>query len=535
MRIALGLFALSAALIVAIWSLLGRDVAMPPSPLPADGKLYCLSYAPFHGRQTPLDLGTRVDPAQIEEDLTRLAKLTDCVRTYSTDFGLDRIAEIAQRHGLKVIQGLWLSGHADRNKVQIETAVALANRYSNIIAVVVGNEALLRGEISALDLANTVRSVKAQVPVPVTYADVWEYWLRNRDLASAVDFITIHILPYWEDFPIPADEAAAHVDSIRRKVAAAFPGKEILIGETGWPSHGRMREGALPSPANQARVLHDILGLARRENFHVNVVEAFDQPWKRALEGTVGGYWGLFDDRTREAKFAWGQPVSNHPDWPWQAGGGAALAALVFAAALFGGPRRASARQPPLIAWIGLTIIAVGSGTFVGWAVESMLFESFGTGGWMRSGALVAVAILAPLVAARAIVANVAIPSFAAVLAHADERLRDPRAWFLGAVFVALVALALQVALGLAFDPRYRDFPFAALTAASVPFAVVNLLVRRARGRTGAAEKIAAATLALSAVYVALDETFANWQSVWFCAVLLALAVILLRVRAAPG
>ena len=74
--------------------------------------------------------------------------------------------------------------------------------------------------------------------MPVTYADVWEYWLRNREIYDAVDFVTIHILPYWEDFPIRAKYAAAHVDSIRKRMAVAFPGKEILIGETGWPSAG---------------------------------------------------------------------------------------------------------------------------------------------------------------------------------------------------------------------------------------------------------------------------------------------------------
>ena len=72
--------------------------------------------------------------------------------------------------------------------------------------------------------------------MPVTYADVWEFWERNRDLQDAVDFVTIHILPYWEDFPDPGRDAAAHVISIREKMATAFPGKDILIGETGWPS-----------------------------------------------------------------------------------------------------------------------------------------------------------------------------------------------------------------------------------------------------------------------------------------------------------
>ena len=139
------------------------------------------------------------------------------------------------------MQGLWLSSHPAKNNYQIETAIAVANKYPDTIrAVVVGNEVLLRGDMTATDLARTIRAVKARVRVPVTYADVWEFWLRNSDIANAVDFVTIHILPYWEDFPISAGRAGAHVDAIRRQVVDAFPGKEVLIGEVGWPSAGRM-------------------------------------------------------------------------------------------------------------------------------------------------------------------------------------------------------------------------------------------------------------------------------------------------------
>src|SRR5664279_3226323 len=160
MRLGLACLALSVAVIGGAWAWLGAPVAMPQSPLAAGEKLYCLSYAPFRGGQTPLDLATQISPAQIEDDLSRLAKITDCVRTYSVDFGLDQIAGIAAKHGLKVMQGLWLSSHADRNSLQIETAVALANRYPGTIrALVVGNEVLLRGEMSAEDLAATLRAV----------------------------------------------------------------------------------------------------------------------------------------------------------------------------------------------------------------------------------------------------------------------------------------------------------------------------------------------------------------------------------------
>src|SRR5262249_35270390 len=156
---------------------------------------------------------------------------TDCVRTYSVDHGLDQIPEIARRHGLKVMQGLWLSSVADLSRKQIEGAVALAKRYPDVItAGIVGNEVLLPRGVAAPQLARTIREVKAQVAMPVTYADVWEFWLRNREVAGAVDFITIHILPYWEDFPIPARDAARHVDAIRKQVVAAFPDKEVFLG-----------------------------------------------------------------------------------------------------------------------------------------------------------------------------------------------------------------------------------------------------------------------------------------------------------------
>ena len=108
-------------------------------------------------------------------------------------------------------------------------------------------------------------------------------------------------------------------------MAVAFPGKEILIGETGWPSAGRMREGALPSRTNQARIVSEILDLAKQEGFRVNLIEAYDQPWKRQLEGTVGGYWGLFDAVQRVVKYPPGVAISNFPRWKLQMGGGMAL------------------------------------------------------------------------------------------------------------------------------------------------------------------------------------------------------------------
>jgi exo-beta-1,3-glucanase (GH17 family) len=530
MHLPAALFAVCATAIVGAWYWLGAPVAMPPSPLADGEKLYCLSYAPFREQQNPLSPGTKVEPAQIDDDLARLSRVTNCVRTYSIEHGLDRIPEIARRHGMKVLQGLWLSGLADKNREQVETTIALAKQFPDVIQTVfVGNEVLLRGEMSSTDLARTIRHVKSQVSMPVTYADVWEFWLRHRDVLEAVDFVTIHILPYWEDFPIPAGDAAAHVDSIRKQVVAAFPDKDILIGEAGWPSAGRMREGALPSPVNQARVLHEILSVAKSGNYRVNLIEAFDQPWKRQLEGTVGGHWGVFDAYKREPKFAWGGAVSNHPLWPWQAAGGVLFAALVFAAGWLAGGGKS--RAPDV--WIGIAINATGAGILIGWAIANVPLESLGVGGWLRSLSLAGLAVAIPPAGAAALARGIPLPSFAGVLAERWRRDRLRPA--LGTLLILLTVLAIVVALGLVFDPRYRDFPFAPLTAAAMPFLVLAVLTAAPAGRRGTAELAVAALLGVSAVYILFNEGVANWQAMWFCAALAGLVVILLRVRDAPG
>ena len=531
MRLGLACLALSALTIAGAWAWLGAPVPVPSSPLQPGEKLYCLSYAPFRGAQNPFDPAAVIPKAQIEEDLAQLAKITDCVRTYSVDQGLEEVAPIAAKLGLKVLQGFWLSNNAAKNKIQADTAVELANRYPDTIrALVVGNEVLLRGDLSANELADTIRAVKARVKVPVTYADVWEFWLRNRDVASAADFITIHILPYWEDFPVAADAAAAHVKAIHDEVVAAFPGKEVLIGEVGWPSAGRMREGALPSPANQARVIQAVLALAKRENFHVNVIEAYDQPWKRALEGTVGGHWGLLDADSRQVKFVWGEAVSNHPYWRWQAAGGVAFAVVIFAAALAARRNETSPAQ-----WLAVMANAIAGGVLIGWTIENVPLESLYVGGWARSLAYAALAFCAPPLMSAAVIRRTAAPGFARVLAWRAEPMADRLMLGIGVIIVAAMLLALHAALGLVFDPRYKDFPFAPLTAAIVPILTHGLLTAPTKGARPLAEMGSAIMLALSALYILPNESLANWQSLWFCAAIAALAVTLLRARDARG
>ena len=513
-----------------MWWWLATPITLARAPIDPNAKLQCVSYAPFRGAQTPLQSTIHVEREQIAEDLAQLAKISNCVRTYSIENGLDQVPEAAAKVGLKVIQGIWLGSNRLKNLAQISTVVGLTKQYPDVItSVVVGNEVLLRGEMTASDLAATIRSVKAQVAVPVTYADVWEFWLRNREIYEAVDFVTIHILPYWEDFPIRAKYAAAHVDAIRKQMAVAFPGKEILIGETGWPSEGRMREGALPSRTNQARVVSEILDLAKRENFRVNLIEAYDQPWKRQLEGTVGGYWGLFDSVHRALKYPPNVAVSNYPLWKLQMGCGMALSFFVFGAAWLTLRRRPW--TPRLASWIAVGIFATTSGILLGVAADKLFYESYGFAGWLRWGALLAAGVLTPLLGANALMSGRALPTFLELLGPREDRTRSVLAVLLGVTLIVTVLVGAETALGFVFDPRYKDFPFAALTMAVLPLSLLTLLNRPQQGTRPISEAVFAGLFVLAGLFTLFNEGLNNWQAMWTCALYFLLGVTLWQAR----
>jgi glucan 1,3-beta-glucosidase len=515
------------------WYALGHPKAMPHSPLAAHEKLACVSYAPFRGNQSPLDPELIVPPEQIDADLAKLSAITSCVRSYSTAQGLDRIPEFARKHGLTVLQGIWLGRDPERNKLEIETGIELARQYPDVIrGLVVGNEVLLRGEMTPQDLRDAIQEVKEKAGVPVTYADVWEYWLKNRELASAVDFVTIHILPYWEDSPVAAEAAARHVTEIYARVAASFPGKEIMLGEVGWPSAGRMREGALPSPSNQALVLHQVIRAAKRGHWPMNVIEAFDQPWKRQIEGTAGGHWGLLDSETRAPKFRWGMPVSDHPLWIYQGLLGILLGLVVFAAAYFSA-RSENEEAPGTVNWLPVAGMALGGGLFSGWALVQAQVQSFTSIDWLRSIILVFLAFITPPICAAAAARRMPFSGFVTVLDSLFWRAARPLERIAAGLLMLTVMVAIAVALGLVFDPRYRDFPFAALTGPVVALFIASLACLPGMKGRAVAEQISAAILAASAIYISFNETPLNWQAQWFAALLLALAATCLRLRVA--
>ncbi len=305
------------------WSIPNQPRTIDWQPGPVQG----LSFSPYRPGQSPLSKEFP-SAAQVENDLKLMQGRTAAVRTYTTLEGMEAVPRLAGKYGLKVWHGAWLSSIERKNLEQVSALIEHANRYPDAIdRVIVGNEVLLRKDLSADQLIRYIRQVKRMVRQPVTYAEVWEYWLRHPQVAQEVDIITIHILPYWEDEPIgmdrrdpngdPAYDRLAiktHIVQIVERVRRAFPGKRVVIGETGWPGSGRMRADARPGRVEQARYYALFKKLADTEKLEYNLVEAFDQHWKAHLEGTVGATWGLFDG-DRQQKFEIGAAVSADPLW----------------------------------------------------------------------------------------------------------------------------------------------------------------------------------------------------------------------------
>lgn len=283
------------------------------------GKLKSLSFAPFHEGQGPVE-GIFPTPEQIDADLKLMGEKTFNIRTYASAEGnMSVIPELAGKHGLTMLQGAWLGSVDAANKREIAELIRSANAHPDVVKrVIVGNEVLLRGDLTADKIIAYIRQVKKAVKQPVSYADVWSMYVKYPELIKEVDFITIHILPYWEDRPITVEEAPDHIQrivkNVRAEADAISPDKAILIGESGWPGMGRQRGWSVPSVVNEAKFIRSLIKVATDNNLDYNIVEAFNQPWKSAMEGVVGANWGLYSVDRQEV-FPLTGMVYENPQW----------------------------------------------------------------------------------------------------------------------------------------------------------------------------------------------------------------------------
>jgi exo-beta-1,3-glucanase (GH17 family)/cellulose synthase/poly-beta-1,6-N-acetylglucosamine synthase-like glycosyltransferase len=395
--------ALVACVHAGLWASLRTKEAAPDFT----GQLASVSYAPFVASAHP-DWGERPTAEQIRADLKAIAPYTRAIRTYSSTGGAELVPPIAAEFGLKVTVGAWIDKNQERNEREIRSALDLARHNSNVNAIVVGNETMLRNETSVDDLIKLIQRVKKSSPVPVTTGENWSAWIDHPELASSVDFIAAHILPYWAGFD--ASTAVDHTIEIYDRLRRLHPGKRIVIAEFGWPSSGYNFRDANPGRIEQAVMLRDFVTRVEAYGIDYNVIEAIDQPWKTA-EGGVGPYWGLLD-ASREPKFSWTGPITD-PDYIKRAG-----LAVLFGLLL----------SLPILAIRGVTapqaLMLSGSANLVGAWVSAI--AAFWTGHYFVWGAAFALGLglilLVPLVA----IALARIEEIAAIaFGRAPRRLAD--------------------------------------------------------------------------------------------------------------
>ncbi len=518
-------YGLALAAIFGFWYGVGRPRPIPGPEVAAKHTLQSVSYAPFEKGQSPFDFdkGLTIANSRIDADMALLSRHFSCIRTYSVA-GLEALPRYAEKYRMKVLLGAWVSADPKATQVELHKVVDLAKRYpASIRAVVVGNEALLRREVTGAQLAGYIRQVKRALPgVPVTYADVWEFWLKHPEVAAACDFITIHILPYWEDDPVAINAALPHIRKIREEISRKFPGKEILIGETGWPSQGRMRGASRPSPENQARFIRGFIALAEQMHWQYNLIEAFDQPWKRINEGGVGGYWGLYST-DRVDKHVLSGPVSNFPNWRMLFAQSAAIALLTLFIA-----RRY--RLMSALRWLLFCLAMVGGAVLLVLQGHQFSIISFNTFGYLWAFIVFFLAAGVYLLTLNAIGSGT--PPAHLSLDGAMDFLRGKSPFSPEAVVSSLrlgvIACALIAVLGLVLDARYRSFNNSGF---AIPALAYGWFTRRRQipARPPMLERLSALALFFGAVAIAVNETPLNWQADLWVAICLLLAFPLWR------
>ncbi|MDR3516336.1 MAG: glycoside hydrolase [Azospirillaceae bacterium] len=442
-----------------IWALPNRPYILAEPP---GGKLQSVSFAPFRDGQSPL---TRVYPsaAQIEEDIRVLANQVAGIRTYTSREGLEVVPAIAGKYGLTVTMGAWLGVKTALNDQEVASLIDLANRYPTVITrVIVGNEVLLRRDLSVDQLRAYIRKVKAAVKQPVSYADVWEWWLKYPEIAQDVDFITIHMLPYWEDIPTGVADVGPHILQVYHQIQTAFPGKPIMIGEAGWPTAGRSRGPAVPGMVNKARFINSFVTLAAQQGFDYNIIESFDQPWKHALEGTVGANWGLYTlDRTPKSTL--GGAIVEDPAWQRHAGISVLIGLALFAGFALTSPLSAPGVVTLAFAAQGIAGCLVGA-ALSGWAESYTSAAAFGQAILWGLELLTGLAVLRTLsiILSRPPVAAATggLRTLVTILSGLKRRRDRLSVTALGeGAMIGLVAYAVVAGVHIVLRGRYQDFP----------------------------------------------------------------------------
>lgn len=180
------------------WSYIDR----PHTVKPASEKLDCVSYNPYRYKYSLNKDKDFVTRETIDNDLAIISARFRCVRIYTTLHGMDRVPEIAQKYGLTVIVGTWVSPDLMENMHDLDIAIELANKYPSVTHLLIGNEALYFDLVSPKYIYLYLEYAHSKTNIPISTGEIVSTWNEERKLSELSDFIAIHVFPYWNNIPI---------------------------------------------------------------------------------------------------------------------------------------------------------------------------------------------------------------------------------------------------------------------------------------------------------------------------------------------
>lgn len=262
---------------------------------------YGICYGPFRKGQNP-NKGIYPTESEIKEDLAFISKFTKRIRTYGNADSLFDIPRLAEEVGLECYSGVWLGRDKIDNEKEIERAIKQANNnLKNLKGIIVGNEVILRNDLTTTELSQYIKKVKGSTNVPVGIADSYGVFLEHPEIAENADFIMVHIHPYWEG--ISAGEATETVLAKFTQLKAAFPDRTVIIGETGFPSDGKTINSAVPTLKNLLEFFKVFTEMADKDCVPYFYFSAFDEDWKKTKE-LDDSHWGIYNcDGTLKSLF----------------------------------------------------------------------------------------------------------------------------------------------------------------------------------------------------------------------------------------
>lgn len=252
--------------------------------------LHGICFSPYMEGQ---NIGDSLSEAQIQRRMAIVAPHSKWVRSFSCTEGNEFIPKAAHEKGLKTMVGAWIDSNKANNEEEIKALISLAQK-GYVDMAVVGNEVLLRNDLTKQELIHYIRQVKKALPnIPVGYVDAYFQFKEHTDLVDACDVILANCYPFWEGCAI--DQASGYLKQMYTVAKEAAKGKKVIITETGWPDQGSMNEQAQPSTENAIRYFVNMQNWAQQENIETFYFSSFDESWKVRHEGDVGQAWGLWN------------------------------------------------------------------------------------------------------------------------------------------------------------------------------------------------------------------------------------------------